>query len=209
MSERNGLNRRSSSLCGNENPSKFDPLCRPATRGLHHGQGLSSTNRSDTSAQTNPPTPKILLAIGRRTIQFPHPRRRLLEFRNSCATLTHPPAQKIGHSRFLADHPFLVPSRLEKQSRLCSCAGDGATDESSKPRTRMFAALGRDLFDGIGRLLKAQQRADATMLSQCNIQIQTGNSTQKDGAFREMKADRHTLRCRMQEAVRYFGRCHL
>jgi len=71
MSERNGLNRRGSSLCGNENPSKFDPLCRPATRGLHHGQELSSTNRSDTFAQTNPPTPKILLAIGRRTIHFP------------------------------------------------------------------------------------------------------------------------------------------
>src|SRR5271154_456890 len=28
----------------------------------------------------------------------PHPRRRLLEIRNSCATLTHPTAQKIGHS---------------------------------------------------------------------------------------------------------------
>ena len=28
----------------------------------------------------------------------PHPRRRLLELRNSCATLTHPVAQKIGHS---------------------------------------------------------------------------------------------------------------
>ena len=28
----------------------------------------------------------------------PHPRRRLLELRNSCATLTHPTAQKIGHS---------------------------------------------------------------------------------------------------------------
>src|SRR5580700_11254785 len=54
MSERNGLNRRSPSLCGNENSSKFDPLCRPATRGLHHGQGLSSTNRPDTFAQTNP-----------------------------------------------------------------------------------------------------------------------------------------------------------
>jgi len=28
----------------------------------------------------------------------PHPRRRLLELRNSCVTLTHPTAQKIGHS---------------------------------------------------------------------------------------------------------------
>ena len=28
----------------------------------------------------------------------PHPRRRLLELRNSCATLTQPTAQKIGHS---------------------------------------------------------------------------------------------------------------
>jgi putative transposase len=28
----------------------------------------------------------------------PHPRRRLLELRNSCATLTHPTAQKTGHS---------------------------------------------------------------------------------------------------------------
>ena len=28
----------------------------------------------------------------------PHPRRRLLELRRSCATLTHPTAQKIGHS---------------------------------------------------------------------------------------------------------------
>jgi hypothetical protein len=61
MSERNGLNRRGSNLCGNENPSKFDPLCRPATRGLHHGQELSSTNRSDTFAQTNPPTQRFCL----------------------------------------------------------------------------------------------------------------------------------------------------
>jgi hypothetical protein len=36
----NGHNRRCSSLCGNENPLEFDPLCRPATRGLHHGQEL-------------------------------------------------------------------------------------------------------------------------------------------------------------------------
>jgi hypothetical protein len=28
----------------------------------------------------------------------PHPRRRLLELRKSCATLSHPTAQKIGHS---------------------------------------------------------------------------------------------------------------
>jgi hypothetical protein len=28
----------------------------------------------------------------------PHPRRRLLELRNSCVTLTHPTAQNIGHS---------------------------------------------------------------------------------------------------------------
>jgi hypothetical protein len=61
MSERNGLNRRSSSLCGNENPSKFDPPCRPATRGLHHGQGLSSTNKPDTFAQTNPPLQRSCL----------------------------------------------------------------------------------------------------------------------------------------------------
>jgi len=34
----NGLNRRCLSLCGNENPLEFDPLCRTAARGLHYGQ---------------------------------------------------------------------------------------------------------------------------------------------------------------------------
>ena len=35
--------------------------------------------------------------------RFPllHPRRRLLELRNSCATLTHPMAQKIGHATMI------------------------------------------------------------------------------------------------------------
>ena len=33
----------------------------------------------------------------------PHPRRRLLELRNSCATLTLPTAQKIGHAKLGAD----------------------------------------------------------------------------------------------------------
>src|SRR5271154_6241450 len=39
----------------------------------------------------------------------PHPRRRLLEIRNSCATLTYPTAQKIGHST-----PALPNISLEK-----------------------------------------------------------------------------------------------
>jgi hypothetical protein len=42
-------------------------------RGLHYGQELVSTNRSDTFAQTKPHTTTILLAISRRTIQFPWP----------------------------------------------------------------------------------------------------------------------------------------
>jgi hypothetical protein len=41
--------------------------------GLHYGQELVSTNRPDTFAQTKPPTTTILLAISRRTIQFPWP----------------------------------------------------------------------------------------------------------------------------------------
>jgi hypothetical protein len=52
---------------------EFDCLCRPATRGLHYGQELVSTNRPDTFAQTKPPTTTMLLAISRRTIQFPWP----------------------------------------------------------------------------------------------------------------------------------------
>ena len=52
---------------------EFDCLCRPATRGLHYGQELVSTNRPDTFAQTKPPTTTILLAIWQRTIQFPWP----------------------------------------------------------------------------------------------------------------------------------------
>lgn len=32
----------------------------------------------------------------------PHPRRRLFELRNSCAKLTHPVVQKIGHPTILA-----------------------------------------------------------------------------------------------------------
>jgi hypothetical protein len=52
---------------------EFDCLCRLAMRGLHYGQELVSTNRPDTFAQTKPPTTTILLAISRRTIQFPGP----------------------------------------------------------------------------------------------------------------------------------------
>ena len=52
---------------------EFDCLCRLAMRGLHYGQELASTNRPDTFAQTIPPTTTILLAIWRRTIQFPWP----------------------------------------------------------------------------------------------------------------------------------------
>src|SRR5271156_6785990 len=52
---------------------EFDCLCRLAMRGLHYGQELVSTNRPDTFAQTKPPTTTILLAISRRTIQFPWP----------------------------------------------------------------------------------------------------------------------------------------
>jgi hypothetical protein len=37
----------------------------------------------------------------------PHPRRRLLELRNSCVTLTHPTAQKIGHSNPHLPHRLL------------------------------------------------------------------------------------------------------
>ena len=67
----NGHNRRCLNLRGNENHFEFDPLYRPATRGLHYGQELSSTNRPDTFEQTKPPATKILLAIMRRTIHFP------------------------------------------------------------------------------------------------------------------------------------------
>jgi hypothetical protein len=52
---------------------EFDCLCRLAMRGLHYGQELVSTNRPDTFAQTKPRTTTILLAISRRTIQFPWP----------------------------------------------------------------------------------------------------------------------------------------
>jgi hypothetical protein len=52
---------------------EFDCFCRLAMRGLHYGQELVSTNRPDTFAQTKPPTTTILLAISRRTIQFPWP----------------------------------------------------------------------------------------------------------------------------------------
>ena len=72
----NGHNRRCLSLRGNENPFEFDPLYRPATRGLHYGQELGSTNRPDTFEQTKPPATEILLAIVRRTIQSPQPRLR-------------------------------------------------------------------------------------------------------------------------------------
>src|SRR5450755_4698898 len=54
---------------------EFDPLYRPATRGLHYGQELGSANRPDTFEQTKPPTTKILLAIGRRTLHSLPPRR--------------------------------------------------------------------------------------------------------------------------------------
>ena len=64
----NGHNRRCLSLRGNENPFEFDPLYSPATRGLHYGQELGSTNRPDTFEQTKPPATTILLAIMRRTI---------------------------------------------------------------------------------------------------------------------------------------------
>jgi len=46
----------------------------------------------------------------------PHPRRRLSEPRNSCVTLTHPKAQKIGHSNPSHDLSFLpTDARAEKQ----------------------------------------------------------------------------------------------
>jgi hypothetical protein len=40
---------------------------------MKYGQELVSTNRPDTFAQTKPHTTTILLAISRRTIQFPWP----------------------------------------------------------------------------------------------------------------------------------------
>ena len=73
----NGHNRRCLSLRGNKNLFGFDALYRPATRGLHYGQELGSTNRPDTFEQTKPPATKIQLAIMRRTIHFPPPLRLL------------------------------------------------------------------------------------------------------------------------------------
>ena len=64
----NGHNRRCLSLRGNKNLFGFDALYRSATRGLHYGQELGSTNRPDTFEQTKPPATKIQLAIMRRTI---------------------------------------------------------------------------------------------------------------------------------------------
>ena len=94
----NGHNRRCLSLRGNENPLEFDPLYRTATCGLHYGQELGSTNRPDTFEQTKPSPMKILLAIRRRTIHFPHPRLRRVKSITRCATLTISPVQKIGQT---------------------------------------------------------------------------------------------------------------
>src|SRR5271156_5100000 len=43
---------------------EFGCLCRPAMRGLHYGQELVSTNRSDTFAQTNHPRQRFCLQSG-------------------------------------------------------------------------------------------------------------------------------------------------
>jgi hypothetical protein len=43
---------------------EFGCLCRPAMRGLHYGQELSSTNRPDTFAQTNHPRQRFCLQSG-------------------------------------------------------------------------------------------------------------------------------------------------
>jgi hypothetical protein len=101
----NGHNRRCLSLRGNENLVEFDPLYRPATRGLHYGQELDSTNRPDTFEQTKPLATKILLAITRRTIQLPQPRRRLRVISNAKPRTDQPSpfsmllesAKKCGH----------------------------------------------------------------------------------------------------------------
>jgi hypothetical protein len=61
-------------------------------RGLHYGQELVSTNRSDTFAQTKPHTTTILLAISRRTIQFPWP---ALGARSECEGLWFSLSHKV------------------------------------------------------------------------------------------------------------------
>src|SRR5271170_5885282 len=50
-------------------------LCRPATRGLHYGQELSSTNRPDTFAQTQNTHHKDLACNLMADHRFPRPRR--------------------------------------------------------------------------------------------------------------------------------------
>ena len=48
----------------------------------------------------------------------PHPRRRLLEIRNSCVTLTHPTAQRLGHSNW---RRFGAPPASQFANRLAFC----------------------------------------------------------------------------------------
>ena len=63
--------------------------------------------------------------------RFPHPRRRLLELRNSCATLTDPTAQKIGHAR--STMRFIPPARvLITASLVCAIAPAPAFSAPSK-----------------------------------------------------------------------------
>src|SRR5277367_746737 len=51
----------------------------------------------------------------------PHPRRRLLEIRNSCVTLTHPTAQKIGHSTHLTNVRLSIRRTCAASSAFRKC----------------------------------------------------------------------------------------
>jgi hypothetical protein len=76
MRERNGLNRRSSSLCANENHQSSTHFVDQQRADSIMARGSAPQTGRIHLRRPNPPAPKILLAIGRRTIQFAQPRRR-------------------------------------------------------------------------------------------------------------------------------------